>query len=228
MRKEDYLKRLSELLADIPADEREEALTYYAEYFEDAGEEESEVIKELGTPEEVAHNIREEALEKEIVPAVSVKSNLEKTEKTEKAEKADAGSQNKTATGKTDNNTLKIVLLILICVFFVPVGIPLLASAFGVILGVLSALFGIFVAVAACAAAFLAAGIIVCVVGITKLLIAPFAAIVMIGVGFVLLALSFLCMLATIKTCTVLIPGMIKGIGYIFKSIFKGKEVQAA
>ena len=47
MRKEDYLKRLSELLADIPADEREEALTYYAEYFEDAGAEESEVIKEI-------------------------------------------------------------------------------------------------------------------------------------------------------------------------------------
>lgn len=222
MRKEDYLKRLSELLADIPADEREEALAYYAEYFEDAGAEESEVIKELGTPEEVAHNIREEALEKEIVPAVSAKANWEK------AEKADTGSQNKTAAGKTDNNTLKIVLLILICVFFVPVGIPLLASAFGVIVGILSALLGIFVAVAACAAAFLAAGIIVCVVGITKLLIAPFAAIVMIGVGFVLLALSFLCMLATIKTCTVLIPGLIKGIIYIFKSIFKGKEVQAA
>ena len=225
MRKEDYLKRLSELLADIPADEREEALAYYAEYFEDAGAEESEVIKELGTPEEVAHNIREEALEKEIVPAVSAKANWEKAEK---AEKADTGSQNKTASGKTDNNTLKIVLLILICVFFVPVGIPLLASAFGVIVGILSALLGIFVAVAACAAAFLAAGIIVCVVGITKLLIAPFAAIVMIGVGFVLLALSFLCMLATIKTCTVLIPGLIKGIIYIFKSIFKGKEVQAA
>ena len=55
MNKEQFLKELEDLLQDIDATEREEALNYYRDYFEDAGSEhEQEVIDELGTPEKVA------------------------------------------------------------------------------------------------------------------------------------------------------------------------------
>lgn len=60
MRKEEFLKELSYLLQDIPDADREEALKYYEEYFEDAPEgEEDEIIRKLGSPEKVAATIRE-------------------------------------------------------------------------------------------------------------------------------------------------------------------------
>ena len=39
MNREEYLERLSWLLSDIPDEEREEAISYYRDYFEDAGAE---------------------------------------------------------------------------------------------------------------------------------------------------------------------------------------------
>ena len=60
MNKEEFLKRLEELLQDIDAIEREEALNYYRDYFEDAGvEHEQEIISELESPEKVAQTIKE-------------------------------------------------------------------------------------------------------------------------------------------------------------------------
>ena len=60
MNKEEFLKRLDELLQDIDAVEREEALNYYQDYFEDAGSiHEQEIISELESPEKVAQMIKE-------------------------------------------------------------------------------------------------------------------------------------------------------------------------
>lgn len=60
MRKYAYLARLEELLAALPAQERQEALNYYEEYFDAAGSEnEEQTAAELGDPAEVARNILE-------------------------------------------------------------------------------------------------------------------------------------------------------------------------
>lgn len=60
MNKEQFLKELEDLLQDIDAIEREEALNYYRDYFEDAGSEhEQEIIKELESPKKVAQTIKE-------------------------------------------------------------------------------------------------------------------------------------------------------------------------
>lgn len=53
MNREEYLKRLSFLLKDLPEEEIEDAIAYYEDYFEEAGEEkEEQVIKKLGSPED--------------------------------------------------------------------------------------------------------------------------------------------------------------------------------
>lgn len=39
MNREEYLKRLSFLLKDLPKEEIEDAIAYYEDYFEEAGEE---------------------------------------------------------------------------------------------------------------------------------------------------------------------------------------------
>ena len=57
-----YLNELSRLLANaISPEEFNNVMQYYTEYFADAGiENQEEVIKELGTPEELANKIIEE------------------------------------------------------------------------------------------------------------------------------------------------------------------------
>ena len=59
MKRREYIERLEQLLLVLPQEEREEALQYYNDYFDDAGmEDEEKVIAELGSPEEVAAKIR--------------------------------------------------------------------------------------------------------------------------------------------------------------------------
>ncbi|MBQ9886852.1 MAG: DUF1700 domain-containing protein [Lachnospiraceae bacterium] len=60
MNRYEFMNRLSNLLSDVSESEREEALTYYREYFDDAGIlNEQNVINELGSPEQVAATIKE-------------------------------------------------------------------------------------------------------------------------------------------------------------------------
>ena len=59
MNRELFMKDLARFLSDLPAEEREQALKYYEDYFEDAGgENEQKVIEELGSPVDVAKQIK--------------------------------------------------------------------------------------------------------------------------------------------------------------------------
>ena len=62
MRKEDYLQKLEQLLYNIPAEDRYEAIQFYSDYLEDAGEQVEEVIRSLGTPEELAKSIEQNGI----------------------------------------------------------------------------------------------------------------------------------------------------------------------
>ncbi len=59
MNRAEFMNRLKTLLIDVSPTEREEAIQYYNDYFDDAGvENEASVIASLGTPEELARTIR--------------------------------------------------------------------------------------------------------------------------------------------------------------------------
>lgn len=56
---EEFMRELDRLLVGVPAEEREEALQYYSDYFADAGKEnEEQVLRELGGPKKVAALIK--------------------------------------------------------------------------------------------------------------------------------------------------------------------------
>lgn len=56
----EFMRQLEALLSDISPSEREEALQYYNDYFNDAGREnEQEVMKALGSPEQVAKIVKD-------------------------------------------------------------------------------------------------------------------------------------------------------------------------
>ena len=56
----EFMRQLEKLLSDISPNEREEALQYYNDYFNDPGmENEQQVIKALGSPEQVAKIVKD-------------------------------------------------------------------------------------------------------------------------------------------------------------------------
>ena len=61
MNKEEFLKRLEQLLSDISEEERADALAFYRSYFEDAGiGNEASILEELESPEKVAEVIKKD------------------------------------------------------------------------------------------------------------------------------------------------------------------------
>ncbi len=59
MNREEFMKELECLLLDIPEEDKRDAIAYYRDYLEDAGDEhEEEAIQEFGSPERIAAIIR--------------------------------------------------------------------------------------------------------------------------------------------------------------------------
>ena len=59
MTREEFMKELEYLLQDIQDEEKEDAIQYYRDYFDEAGpENEESVVREFGSPERVAAIIR--------------------------------------------------------------------------------------------------------------------------------------------------------------------------
>mgnify|MGYP000069645964 CR=1 FL=1 len=59
MNRIEFMTELASLLQDIPVEERKDAMQYYNDYFDDAGEEqEQQVIEELESPVKVAEKIK--------------------------------------------------------------------------------------------------------------------------------------------------------------------------
>lgn len=79
MTKKQYLKKLEYCISALPADERNEALDYYSNYFDDAGDDDK-VMMELGEPEDLAKTIIEKFT---CVPAVSKNKKKSQKEETE-------------------------------------------------------------------------------------------------------------------------------------------------
>lgn len=60
MNRQEFMNQLEMLLSDISQAERDEALQYYNDYLDDAGiENEESAIRALGSPIQVAANIKE-------------------------------------------------------------------------------------------------------------------------------------------------------------------------
>lgn len=75
MTKYEYLARLEQLLADLPPQQRRDALDYYAEYFDAAGNDhEAETAEKLGGPESVARDILEGEAESAPAPEANTGS----------------------------------------------------------------------------------------------------------------------------------------------------------
>ena len=198
MTKQEFLQRLNRLLADVTQEEREEALRYYEEYFDEAGpEQEQAVLAELGSPEKVA------AIIKANVPGSRIPPRYQAPGTGQAAAGGAACYANPPqypgAAPKNDNRTLFWVAVVAALLILSPLWLSVLGTVFGALLAVIITA----VALVFSGAAVVIAGIIVTVKGFltigagvgTALLVAGMG-VLDVALGFAMLGVGFaLCML---------------------------------
>lgn len=223
MTRKEFMERLEALLRDISDGEREEALQYYNDYFDDAGpENETTVVEELGSPEQVARKIKTGLSESSSeytetgFEDIRFRDAQKMIPRTQGAggtgtDGKSSGQQSGPEIQKT-TNFWKILAIVLLCVVAAPVLVPAGAGVLAVIAAIIIGLLALCFGVAVAGIAILIAGIAVIVIGITKIFILPAAGITMAGVGFLLLALGLLVSMATIWCGIKVVPWLIQGI----------------
>lgn len=240
MNRNEFMKKLEEYLAGISKEEREEALQYYRDYFEDAGaEHEADVIMELGSPEKVAATIKADLkhdsginhgaftergyedvrFEQKESPAQRTANTYEHTGNTATGQNAE-NEQPRTSKG------LKILLIALILIIgapiVIPVGIGLALAVVGIVVGV----FAFFAGLVLGAAAIMFAGAVIIIVGIPLLAVALPAGLLTIGSGLVTLVIGIIATVATVKLCIVMYPAMFRILVKICRwPFYRGKAV---
>lgn len=188
MTKQEFLQRLNRLLADVTQEEREEALRYYEEYFDEAGpEQEQAVLAELGSPEKVA------AIIKANVPGSRIPPRYQ-TPGAGQAAGAAAGAaqyanppQYPGAAQKNDNRTLFWGVVVAAAILLS----PLWLSVLGTVLGILAAVAITGAALAFSGVVMVVAGIVVVVKGFLTIWTGVGTALLVAGLGVLDIALGF-------------------------------------
>lgn len=215
MNRIEFMSELEYLLQDIPEEEKAEALAYYRDYLEDAGDEnEEQVIREFGSPERVAAIIRSDlsgSLEAggefteagyqderfkdpnyQVVQHRSLPDISEAENSTHGSGRESAGKRQRR---NPSNDTLamrflKVGLLLLAIIIASPLLLGLGGGAFGIAVGILGLVFAavVLVGVLTVTACILAVSLLV--VGFGLLFTQPWGGVLILGIGTLVLGLA--------------------------------------
>lgn len=211
MNRNRFMKELEQLLWDLPAGERQEAIQYYSDYFDDAGpENEARVIKELGSPAQVAETIRE-----------GMSENGEYTERG--YEDARFTDRRELSAGRCEeavepprrtqgSNPWKLLSILLLCLLLLPVVVPLSAALLIIAVAILLGIAGLMLGAVAAAVALPVAGIILLGLAFYNLFFLPGVGVTLAGLGCLLLAAGILIFLLVVWILKVLVPVGIRSI----------------
>lgn len=212
-----FIKELERLLLDLPAGERKEALQYYNDYFDDAGpENEAQVIRELGSPAQVAKTIRE-----------GMSENGEYTERGyedarfRNPQEISPGYQEAPFQKRKSQDPWKLLCILLLCFLLFPVVVPIFVVLLVVVLSVFIGMIGILIGAVVVAVAFPIAGIVLIGFAVYNLFLFPSVGITLGGVGCLLLSVGILIFLLAIWLCKTLIPLSIRGIVSLIRYPFR-------
>lgn len=300
MNRNDFMRQLEMLLSDITLNERQEALQFYNDYFDDAGvENEQNVIRALGSPAKVAASIKAdltgngaagEFTETGYKDSYTKNQEIMKYSQTEE-NKANQENKNQTSNGagqsnpyqsnlygnqgngknpysnnpygnnpysnnastyagnsKNDSNQsggdqngtnpggysgssgkkeisgTTLALVIVLCVFGIPILLPVAIGLLGVMIAIVAVIASLFIAVAAIAFALIIVGIVLFIVGISKLIVAPFGGLYLAGGGLACVGMGILFAMLTIWLCAVVIPVIVKAVAGLCSKLFKKQK----
>lgn len=224
MSREEFMRQLETLLTDISEEERQEALSYYRSYFEDAGKENEErILKELESPEKVAATIKADlGMEPKLDFGAYTEHGFEdqrfEDRQTIDLRKKPSQKQGESRSTYNENRTLKIILIIAIAIVSSPIWggalIGILSGISGFVIGVIAAAFALYVS----------SGVLVGI-GIGQFVVGSAAVgFALVGAGMLVLALAILMTILCVWVCGKLIPWICNVIGSVWRGIFGGKE----
>lgn len=127
--------------------------------------------------------------------------------------------------GQTEDNTFKIVMIVIVAVLTSPIWIGLLGGLLGVLLGAIGTVLGCAVAVVLVAFAFYLAGVALCTVSIAAF--SGGAAAVgcgLLGAGLLILALAVLSTIVCVWVFGSFVPWAVKGIASLCKKLFQKRQ----
>ncbi|WP_343209717.1 DUF1700 domain-containing protein [Anaerolentibacter hominis] len=126
----------------------------------------------------------------------------------------------------TNNNmgAGKILLIILLVMFAIPVGFPLLGAGLGILVSIFAVLFCFILISFILMVVFLAVGVGLIFGGFASLFVMPFNGILLIGGGLILLGLGLLSTRLFVWVVAAAIPAVIRGIVNGISSLFHGRR----
>lgn len=220
MNRIEFMRKLEELLQELPQEERTEAMQFYIDYFNDAGtENEQKVIAELVSPQKVAETIKADMGEQ--TSGEYSERGYSDTRFEQKESPAERGADEKKA---WTSQPLKVVLVILIAIAACTVAWPIIAGIFSMVVAVVIGAFSIFVALVIASFCIMIAGFVVVIVGLVKLAVSIPVGLVVSGSGILLFVFGLIATVASIKLCTIVYPAMIRWIVQIIRIPFHGRS----
>lgn len=215
MNREEFLRQLESLLMTIPENERLDAIAYYNDYFDEAGaENEQQVIEELGSPQKVAANIKENlgAAESRAYSDPGAGTSYEYQGNTQTQGNYQTQYGQPQYSQPQPKKDVPWVLIIVIAVITFPLWIGLVAGLFGLLIGLIAGAFGLIVGLGGASFGMCVGGITCFVAGIIRLAITPAEGIITIAAGAILLAIGLLLLLLFAWLVFKWIPALVKAI----------------
>jgi len=215
------MRQLESLLQNISPTERQEALQYYNDYFDDAGEEnEQSVIEALGNPARVAENIKKEIYGSGYGEAGQRPGSADRA--VVKYQWADVSDQKQAQESEKKNDfpAWAVVLLVIGAIALSPGLLGLAGGVLGLLVGIIVAWFSLIVSFGVAAVALFIVLIVLLVTGIMCLFADPLLGMAMLGAGLLCGGIGILFLMLTVAMAGIATPAIIKWLC----SLFSGKK----
>ncbi len=232
MNRTDFMRQLESLLQNISPAEREAALQYYNDYFDDAGpENEQDVMEALGNPARVAESIKRDQTINRASGRGAYKGETENDYRHEDArgnsvrnpivrqndshsdeQSGQSGQYGSGQKPKEDMPTWLLVLLIIGGIIISPFVLGLASSLVGAVIGLIAGWFALILGFGIAAFVLIMLLAVLVVAGIMSFK-APFTAVGLIGGGFICGGLGILFLMLTVAMAGIATPAIFRGIG---------------
>lgn len=226
MSRAEFMEKLRALLADVEENEREEALNYYEDYFDDAGvENEQEVIDSLGSPEKVAKTIKD-----------GLNDSHGETGEFSETGFSGYGDSVKNEVGQREVQgrrklfdrirglgTSGMILVLILAIFALPILGPVLITIMSVLFAVLGTAAALLFTGAIVGVALVIAGVAVFAAAFPAFVVSPAAGILTLGLSLLLAGIGILLTILGIWLVWKLIPPIIRWIVRSLQRIFSKK-----
>lgn len=227
MNRNEFMKQLEALLQNISTAEREEALQYYNDYFDDAGpENEQSVIEALGNPARVAENIKRDlygsgygdstyqranSSDKAVVPyGQERESHVQESYVPATTGQSSDGSDKKLSGGM-------IALIVVACVVGSPLILSFASGLLGVLIGIIGTWFSLILAFGIVAIVLIIVCLVLLAVGVMCLFTEPMVGVGMMGAAMLCGGVGILFLMLTVAMAGIATPAICSGIVRLFR-----------